>query len=98
VLGPGKAALLEGIQRHASIRAAAQEMGMSYMRAWKLVGTMNASFREPLVEIRRGGDRGGGASLTETGESALHLYRRMERKSVAAIDPLWRSLRRLLRN
>lgn len=71
---------------------------MSYMRAWKLVGTMNASFREPLVIVRRGGARGGGATLSETGKSAVALYRKMERKSVTAIAPLWRSLRRLLRD
>lgn len=71
---------------------------MSYMRAWKLVGTMNAGFREPLVVVRRGGPAGGGAALTKTGISALDLYRRIESKSLAAAKPLWRSLNRLLRD
>jgi molybdenum-dependent DNA-binding transcriptional regulator ModE len=30
---------------------------MSYMRAWMLVKIMNDSFREPLVEVDRGGAR-----------------------------------------
>ncbi|MGH8717510.1 MAG: winged helix-turn-helix domain-containing protein, partial [Burkholderiales bacterium] len=36
-MGPGKADLLEAIERHGSISAAAREMGMSYRRAWMLV-------------------------------------------------------------
>ena len=48
-MGPGKAALLAAIERTGSISAAAREMRMSYRRAWTLVETMNASFREPAV-------------------------------------------------
>src|ERR1700724_2871182 len=36
-LGPGKVALLEAIHASASLTAAARLLGMSYMRAWKLV-------------------------------------------------------------
>jgi hypothetical protein len=48
-LGPGKVALLEAIHSGGSLTVAARGLGMSYMRAWKLVQTMNACFREPLV-------------------------------------------------
>lgn len=78
MLGPGKAALLEGIARTGSISAAGRELGMSYKRAWMLVEALNAMFREPLVESARGGARGGGASLTETGQQVLALYRGIE--------------------
>ncbi|MFN3525711.1 MAG: winged helix-turn-helix domain-containing protein, partial [Paracoccus sp. (in: a-proteobacteria)] len=64
ILGPGKAELLERIDRSGSIAAAGREMGMSYKRAWQLIGTLNAMFREPLVESTRGGPSGGGAVLT----------------------------------
>ena len=50
MIGPGKAALLEGIAATGSISAAGRDMGMSYKRAWSLVETMNAMFRDPLVE------------------------------------------------
>jgi molybdate transport system regulatory protein len=36
-IGPGKAALLQGIRDTGSISAAAREMGMSYKRAWVLL-------------------------------------------------------------
>ncbi|MDO5620391.1 MAG: LysR family transcriptional regulator [Paracoccus sp. (in: a-proteobacteria)] len=83
MLGPGKAALLEGIARTGSISAAGREMGMSYKRAWSLVEAMNAMFREPLVASARGGSGGGGASLTDTGQQVLSLYRQIEAESQA---------------
>jgi molybdate transport system regulatory protein len=78
MIGPGKADLLDGIARHGSIAAAGREMGMSYKRAWELIGTLNAMFREPLVVPMRGGPGGGGAVLTEMGRDVLWLYRGLE--------------------
>lgn len=96
VMGPGKADLLEAIHRSGSIRAAADELAMSYMRAWSLVRTMNAAFRAPLVEKVRGGTVHGGAQLTRNGRAVLELYRAMEEKAREAITPEWASLRRRL--
>ena len=96
--GPGKADLLEALEKTGSITKAAAQMGMSYMRAWTLIRTMNQSFREPLVDAIRGGTSGGGgACLTPTGLQVLALYRRMDDKSLAAIQPDWRKLQKLLR-
>jgi len=84
MIGPGKAELLERIARCGSIAAAGREMGMSYKRAWELVGTLNAMFRAPLVESTRGGPGGGGAVLTEAGREVLDLYRAFEREAAEA--------------
>lgn len=84
MIGPGKADLLERIDRTGSISAAGREMGMSYKRAWMLVETLNAMFREPLVESTRGGPQGGGAILTDTGRRVLDLYRRFEADAAAS--------------
>ncbi len=78
MMGPGKAALLDGIQRTGSISAAGRELGMSYKRAWMLVEAMNAMFREPVVSSARGGPGGGGAELTQTGAQVLDLFRQIE--------------------
>ncbi|WP_066701705.1 winged helix-turn-helix domain-containing protein [Celeribacter ethanolicus] len=75
MLGPGKADLLDGIRDTGSIAAAGRAMAMSYKRAWSLVEEMNAAFKEPLVASARGGSKGGGAHLTETGEAVLTQYR-----------------------
>ena len=84
MFGPGKAELLERIDRCGSIAAAGREMGMSYKRAWELVGTLNGMFREPLVASSRGGPGGGGAALTRAGHEVLELYRNFERKAAEA--------------
>ena len=96
-LGPGKADLLEGILDTGSIGQAAERMGMSYMRAWSLVQTMNACFNAPLVRTRRGGMEHGGATVTITGKKVLELYRFMENASIQATLPAWRKLKPLLR-
>ena len=78
ILGPGKADLLALIRETGSIAAAGRAMSMSYKRAWSLVEEMNAAFRDPLVDSTRGGRTGGGARLTEAGDTVLAHYRRIE--------------------
>lgn len=95
--GPGKAELLEYIAATGSIRTAAQEMGMSYPRAWGLVREMNDLFAGPLVTRTRGGGSGGGAVLTPLGETVLQRYTRMEAACDKATAPEWAALRTLLR-
>jgi molybdate transport system regulatory protein len=91
-LGPGKADLMQAIADCGTLAGAAHQLGMSYMRAWKLVQTMNACFREPLVETSRGGSHHGQAGLTEAGRQVLALYRRMEEDCRRAAEPSWREL------
>ena len=84
-MGPGKAELVERIGQTGSISAAARGMGMSYRRAWQLVESLNATFREPVVETATGGARGGGARVTAFGEKVVARFRAMERKASGAI-------------
>jgi molybdate transport system regulatory protein len=95
--GPGKAALLDAIARTGSIRQAAAELDMSYMRAWTLVRTMNACFAAPLVAAERGGASGGVARLTPDGQRVLELYCDIAAESLRAAAPAWKKLRKLLR-
>src|SRR6266699_7158140 len=83
-LGPGKVELLKHIATTGSIADAAARMEMSYMRAWKLVKTMEACFRQPLVKARRGGSARGGATLTKAGTVVLNLYFEMDKACVRA--------------
>ena len=96
-VGPGKASLLHAVSEHGSIRLAAEKLGMSYMRAWSLIRTMNRCFRQPLVEAIRGGSRKGGAKLTPTGIKVLDLYERLEKRSLQVTRPLWKQISRLLK-
>lgn len=81
-LGPGKADLLEAIERDGSISAAARALGMSYRRAWLLVDEMNRCFVERLVETLPGGARERGARLSDIGRAVLAAYRALEVEAV----------------
>jgi molybdate transport system regulatory protein len=97
VFGPGKAELLDQIASTGSIRAAAEQMKMSYNRAWTLVREMNSIFRKPLVASARGGSEGGGAHLTDDGREVLKRYARMEQACLEATRADWQALRKLMR-
>lgn len=71
-------------------------MGMSYRRAWLLAKTMNACFREPLIEAAKGGIGGGGARLTAMGREVLALYRGMEDHATGAVVSDMAKLRALM--
>ncbi|MFN3663803.1 winged helix-turn-helix domain-containing protein [Yoonia sp.] len=98
MIGPGKAELLERIDRCGSLAAAGREMGMSYKRAWQLVGTLNAMFKDPLVDSTRGGPGGGGAVLTDAGRAVLSLYRDFEADAAKAGTKRLNAMKAMLRD
>jgi molybdate transport system regulatory protein len=98
MIGPGKAELLERIAATGSIAAAGRQMGMSYKRAWMLVETLNAMFREPVVDSTRGGPAGGGAVLTDAGRHVLSLYRAFENDAAKAGAARLEAMQELLRD
>jgi molybdate transport system regulatory protein len=96
-LGPGRIELLELVGETGSLRAAAAQMGMAYMTAWKHVKILNRCFRSPLVTSQRGGKEGGGAALTPMGQRVVALYHHMEERSHAAIQGSFREFQSLLK-
>jgi molybdate transport system regulatory protein len=96
-VGPGKVDLLEQIDRTGSIGEAAKVMGMSYMRAWTLLKSLEGSFVEPLVMKSRGGHAHGGAKLSKTGRLVVSLYREMEAASQTAAQGASERLGKLLK-
>lgn len=79
-MGIGRLELLSHIQQTGSINKAAKAMNMSYKRAWELVHSMNTQARTPLVSTQTGGDKGGGALVTEEGEKYLTYYRALHER------------------
>ncbi|MFQ6064023.1 MAG: TOBE domain-containing protein [Candidatus Bathyarchaeia archaeon] len=79
ILGKGGADILEAIREEGSISKAARKVGMSYRYVWNYLDKMQKALQEPVVETFKGGTTGGGgARLTEHGESVLREYRRVE--------------------
>ena len=73
--GPGIATLLEQVQLHHSLRAAAAAMEMAYSKAWRIVKTAEDAFGFKLLASTIGGHHGGGASLTPEAKQLLAAYR-----------------------
>jgi molybdate transport system regulatory protein len=84
--GPGRIQLLEGIHETGSIVKAAQKMDMSYKKAWDMVVSLNTLGKNPFVITHKGGQKGGGAELTETGKQAIEAYKKLGDKLRAVVD------------
>ncbi|WP_437395263.1 winged helix-turn-helix domain-containing protein [Flagellimonas lutimaris] len=84
--GPGRAQLLSMIDKNGSLSKAAKEMGMSYRKAWSMVEDMNQRGQQPYVELHKGGTKGGGAELTETGKKVLSTFLKMNNKITATVQ------------
>lgn len=79
LLGKGGAQILEAIDEAQSISKAAVKIGMSYRYVWNYLAKIEKALQEPVVHTYKGGKRGGGgAYLTQLGESLVKEYRRVE--------------------
>jgi molybdate transport system regulatory protein len=96
-LGPGKIALLERVRKFGSIAAAGRDMDMSYRRAWELVEALNRQFARPIVILKSGGRKGGGASVTEQGQQLIALYKAVGRAAKLAGQSHVKTINRLAR-
>lgn len=79
-MGIGRLELLTQIQALGSISKAAQQMGMSYKRAWDLVSSLNAQAARPLVLTQTGGKRGGGTEVTAEGQQLIQEFRALQER------------------
>lgn len=73
--GDGPARLLDGVQQSGSLRRAAQDLGMSYNKAWRILHAAEQRLGFPLLDRSVGGTLGGGSQLTPETEDLLRRYR-----------------------
>ncbi len=78
--GPGVAELFSLIESTGSVLHAAEKMGLSYSKAWKMIrGTEKATGKE-AVKRQQGGKGGGKAELTESGKKLLESFNSIEKE------------------
>jgi molybdate transport system regulatory protein len=78
VFGRGRRFLLEAIDAHGSINRAAQEVDISFRKAWGHIKAMEDRMGVKLVERQTGGRNGGGATLTVEARNFLKKYEELE--------------------
>ena len=79
-VGPGKILLLEKIDETGSISKAANEIGLSYRKAWRLINELNNLSLKKLVLAKPGGKGVRGTQLTLEGKTLIKLFRKIETK------------------
>ncbi len=76
VLDSKLAKILEDIDKKGSILSAAKSQGVSYSWVWNKINEIEELLGEKIIYVKRGGRRGGGASLTDIGKLILDFYSR----------------------
>ena len=79
-IGPGKILLLEKIGEKGSISKAAESIGLSYKKAWKLIDQLNRYSSKKLVYAKSGGKGVRGSQLTNEGRVFIKIFRNIECK------------------
>jgi molybdate transport repressor ModE-like protein len=72
--GPGVLELLRGIRETGSIQRAAKGMGLSYVKALKILRQTEDGFGRAFLSRRKGGNERGRSELTEFGGRFLERY------------------------
>lgn len=72
--GEGKCRLLKEIQLKGSLSAAAEELNISYRKAWGDLKKAEKGLGVKLIEKTRGGKGGGQTFLTEEGKILIKAY------------------------
>ncbi len=80
LLGKGKMQLLQQIDRHGSLRQAAEELNLSYRKAYYMIYSMNKTAEHPVVEMKRGGKNGGASELTPYGKWLILEFDKIEKQ------------------
>ncbi|MEW6202683.1 MAG: substrate-binding domain-containing protein [bacterium] len=86
IFGDGRAVLLRGIGETGSIKTAAEQLSISYRRAWEYVKKLEERLGVPLVEPQIGGRGGGGSQLTEKAKIFLKNYEKARKDINKYVD------------
>jgi molybdate transport system regulatory protein len=73
-LSEWRVALLEAVEQHGSLVAAARALGVPHRTAWQRIQEMESCLGARLLETTSGGLGGGGSHLSPTGQDVVHRY------------------------
>jgi len=79
IMGGGRYELLKAIARAGSLSSAAKEIGISYRKAWDILGKSEKSLGFLLIDKQRGGEHGGRTILTKEGKKLLDAYEDLQK-------------------
>ena len=77
VIGEGRMAMLEAIDRHGSIKQASLETGIAYRKMRGAIREMESILGRSMVMAFRGGKDQGGANLTAEAHELMAFYTKL---------------------
>ena len=89
IFGLGRLKMLEAIERHGSIQAAAKELKMSYRALWGRITATESRMGRLLLTRNIGGASGGGSQLTPFAINLLEIFRDVHRRIAMESDRLF---------
>lgn len=84
--GDGPFELLRRVEKTKSLHRAALNMGMSYNKAWRLMGMLEKRLGFPLLERKAGGLSGGGSRITPEAKRLMQRYERFRKEVGKALE------------
>ena len=88
IIGEGRMAILEHIEKTGSINQAAKVMKMSYKGMWSKIKATEKHLNAKIVHT----DRKEGSSLSKEGKALLEKYKRLKGECVSADDKIFNSI------
>ena len=87
--GDGPYELLRRVDETSSLHQAANQMGMAYSKAWRLIRTLEHRLGFPLLERKVGGPFGGGSRITPKAKELMNLYGRFRKEANDALGEIY---------
>jgi molybdate transport system regulatory protein len=87
--GDGPYELLKRVEKTKSLHQAANQMGMAYSKAWRLMQTLEERLGFLLLEHRIGGESGGGSRITPQAKKLMNQYERFCKDVKTALEKIY---------
>jgi len=98
VIGDGRWKLLTSIEKNGSLKAAAEELGISYRKAWGDLRSAEKKIGCKLIERHRGGKDGGKSLLTPMGIKLTHAYTSFHLKVEDSLQKAFKEFTNIIKN
>lgn len=96
LLGDGKWKILKAIEAHGSLKAATDNLGITYRRTWGDLKNIEKQLGFRLLEKSRGGKDGGKTYLTAEGKLLVNAFDEFHEKIDLVMDDAFEDFRQKL--
>jgi molybdate transport system regulatory protein len=98
LLGDGKWKILKAIEQYGSLKAATDQLGITYRRTWGDLKRIEEHLGFHLLEKNRGGKHGGKTNLTGQGKLLVEAFDEFHAKVDGIIEDAFENFKRRLQD